>query len=322
MTDTLQKFIFNNATVRGELVELHSTWQQILAHHRYPRAIQDLLGELTSAAALLCANLKFNGSMIMQIHGDGVVRLLVVECNHQLQLRAMVKLAEDVTISDNMSLAELINARGQGRFVITLDPSNKSSGQIYQGIVPIEGDSVASIIENYMKRSEQLDTKLWLASDDQVSRGMLLQRLPSVGGITTPQSEGNDDAGNDSVEESMDESSEETWNRACILGSTLSRNELLTTPTATLLRRLFWEEPVRIFEPQSVIFDCTCSRDRVGNMLKILGEKEVIDAVNSLGKLDIQCDFCGKPYSFDAVDCAQLFLAPEIKMPSDTDHMH
>jgi len=318
MTDTLQKFIFHNGTVRGELVELHATWQQILEHHRYPAAIQHLLGELTSAAALLCANLKFDGSMIMQIHGDGAIQLLVVECNHQLQLRAMVKLAEDVVLTDNASLSELINAHGKGLFVITLDPTDKAPGQqTYQGVVPIEGNSVAEVIENYMKRSEQLDTKLWLASDNMVSRGMLLQRLPGTGGVSSPQSEPIASAA-----KSDNEPPEETWSRACILGNTLTRNELLTSSTATLLHRLFWEEPLRIFEPQAVRFECSCSREKVGNMLKLLGKTEVTEAVNSLGKLDIQCDFCGKPYSFDPVDCAQLFLAPEIVMPPDVTHTH
>jgi molecular chaperone Hsp33 len=308
MTDLLQKFMFINATVRGELVELDDTWKQVLTHHQYPPPVQHLLGELSSAAALLCANLKFEGSMIMQIHGDGPIQLLVVECNHQLQLRAMAKLAENVEIADNTSLSELINAHGKGRFVITLDPINKQPGhQAYQGIVPIEGDSIAAVIENYMKQSEQLDTKLWLASDSQISRGMLLQRLPSMGGTT--------DLNNA-------ETALEAWRRACILGGTLGREELLSSTIETLLHRLFWEEELRIFEPQNVTFSCSCSREKVGNMLKMLGEKEVTEAVTGLGNLDINCDFCGKPYYFDAVDCAQLFLSPEMTINPDIDRTH
>lgn len=307
MTDTLQKFLFDDTSVRGELVELNSTWKHVLAHHDYPVPVQHLLGELCSAAALLCANLKFEGSMIMQIHGDGPIRLLVVECDHQLQLRAMAKLAENTVITENVSLAELINAHGHGRFVITLDPINKMPGhRPYQGVVPIEGNSIAAVIENYMKQSEQLDTKLWLAANDQVSRGMLLQRLPQMGGLVT-----------------MHESpSEETWERTCILGATLKQEELLNTSATTILHRLFWEEELRLFEPQRVNFYCSCSHEKVGHMLKMLGEKEVMDAVTSLGKLDINCDFCGKPYEFDAVDCAQLFLPPDVTINPEVDRKH
>lgn len=312
MTDTLQKFMFHDATVRGELVELDATWKQVLTHHRYPPPVQRLLGELCSAAALLCANLKFEGSMIMQIHGDGAIQLLVVECNHQLQLRAMAKLAENVEIADNASLSELINTSGNGRFVITLDPINKLPGhQTYQGIVPIEGDSIAAVIENYMKQSEQLDTKLWLAADDQLSRGMLLQRLPHFGGSAAHV-----------PDDIQIKSAEEAWHRACLLGRTLKHEELMSTSIAALLHRLFWEEELRIFEPQKVTFSCSCSREKVGNMLKMLGEKEVTEAIASLGKLDINCDFCGKPYYFDAVDCTQLFLPPEITISPEVDRTH
>lgn len=312
MTDTLQKFIFNDATVRGELVELTSTWQQVLAHHHYPVPVQRLLGELTCAAALLCANLKFEGSMIIQIHGDGPIQLLVVECNHRLQLRAMAKLAENANIDDSTRLSELINQSGQGRFVITLDPLNKQPGyQTYQGIVPIEGESIAEVIENYMKQSEQLDTKLWLASDNQICRGMLLQRLPFMGGTV-----------DQSAVISKVEEAQESWRRASLLGGTLNQEELLNTSIATLLHRLFWEEELRTFDAQQVTFSCSCSREKVGNMLKMLGEKEVTEAVTSLGKLDINCDFCGKPYYFDAVDCAQLFLSPEISIQPETDRTH
>jgi len=313
MTDTLQKFMFVDATVRGELVELDNTWKHVLAHHQYPPAVQRLLGELSSAAALLCANLKFEGTMIMQIHGDGAIQLLVVECNHQLQLRAMAKLAENVEIADSADLSDLINMRGHGRFVITLDPSNKLPGhQAYQGIVPIEGDSIAAVIENYMKQSEQLDTKLWLAADGKISRGMLLQRLPHFGG--------SEERINDDLNQL--ESAEEAWRRACLLGSTLKRDELVNNSIATLFRRLFWEEELRVFEPQNVTFSCSCSREKVGNMLRMLGETEVTEAIASLGKLDINCDFCGKPYYFDAVDCAQLFLSPEMTISPVVDRTH
>jgi len=296
--DTLQKFIFDNAAVRGELVEISDTWREIQARHGYPRAVRAMLGEMVAASALLSANLKFNGSIVMQIHGDGPVRLLVVECDADLRIRATAKLAPDAEVADDATLTDLLNVHGKGRFVITLDPLEKMPGQQpYQGIVPLDGDNVATVIENYMMRSEQLDTRLWLAADDKVSRGMLLQKLPRHSGKA------------DQTAQATEEEDLETWNRAVVLGSTLKQEELLSTDIETLLNRLFWEETIRVFDPQHPQFHCSCTREKVGNMLKMLGQPEVESALSDLGELGINCDFCGKHYSFDKVDCAQLFAA-------------
>jgi len=283
--------MFENAAVRGELVDISETWREVQARHDYPAPVQRLLGEMLAAAALLSANLKFNGAIVMQIHGDGPVRLLVVECDSQLHLRATAKLAPDAVIGNDLDLRGLLNAHGHGRFVITLDPKDKMPGQQpYQGIVPLDGDSIAEIIENYMLRSEQLDTRLWLAADATVSRGLLLQKLPQEGGIEA------------SVANDL-----ETWNCTVMLASTLKHDELLATDIDTLMKRLFWEETIRLFEPQHPVFHCSCSREKVGNMLKMLGRTEIDSALADLGKLGIDCDFCGQHYEFDGVDCAQLF---------------
>src|SRR4051812_38298887 len=171
MVDTLQKFMFEDATVRGELVDISETWRQVQARRDYPPAVKTLLGEMLAAAALLSANLKFNGSIVMQIHGDGPISLLVVECDAELRMRATAKFAPDAEIADDALLPKLVNVNGHGRFAITLDPKDKLPGQqAYQGIVPLDGDSVAAVIEHYMMRSEQLDTRLWLAADDNVAR--------------------------------------------------------------------------------------------------------------------------------------------------------
>jgi molecular chaperone Hsp33 len=296
--DTLQKFIFDNAAVRGELVEISDTWREIQARHGYPKAVRAMLGEMVAASALLSANLKFNGSIVMQIHGDGPVRLLVVECDADLRIRATAKLAPDAEVADDATLTDLLNVNGKGRFVITLDPLEKMPGQQpYQGIVPLDGENVATVIENYMMRSEQLDTRLWLAADDKISRGMLLQKLPRHSGKA------------DQTVQATEEEDLETWNRAVVLGSTLKQEELLSTDIETLLNRLFWEETIRVFDPQHPQFHCSCTREKVGNMLKMLGQPEVESALSDLGELGINCDFCGKHYSFDKVDCAQLFAA-------------
>jgi len=295
--DTLQKFIIDNAAVRGEFVEISDTWREIQQRHSYPPAVKTVLGEMVAAAALLSANLKFNGAIIMQIHGDGPVRLLVVECDSELRIRATAKLAEGATVPDNATLTELLNATGKGRFVITLDPIDKVPGQQpYQGIVPLDGETMATVIENYMLRSEQLDTRLWLGADDQVSRGLLLQKLPRHSGK------------DDQVAQASEAEDLETWNRAVMLASTLKQPELLSTDIQTLMNRLFWEETIRVFEPAHPQFHCSCTREKVGNMLKMLGRDEVNSALDELGQLAINCDFCGKHYEFDKVDCAQLFV--------------
>lgn len=299
--DTLQKFMFEAAPVRGELVEISATWKQIQSRRDYPQEVKKILGEMLAAAALLSANLKFNGSIVMQIHGDGPLRLLVVECDSELRMRATAKLAPDATIAAGAHLQQLLNAHGNGRFVITLDPLEKLPGQQpYQGIVPLDGESIAGIIENYMLRSEQLDTKLWLAADDEVSRGLLLQRLPTEGGTAEVGT---------AVGGTEPASDQATWDHVVMLASTVREEELLSTDINTMLRRLFWQETIRVFEPRHPQFQCSCNREKVANMLKMLGKEEVDSALAELGELSIDCDFCGQHYAFDKVDCAQLFAA-------------
>ena len=305
MPDVLQKFLFEDSAVRGELVDVSDTWREVRSRHDYPSAVKTVLGEMMAAAALLSANLKFNGAVVMQIHGDGPVRLMVVECDSELHLRATAKLAEDALIDDGMTLTQLVNAQGDGRFVITLDPKDKLPGQQpYQGIVPLTGESIAVVIENYMLRSEQLDTKLWLAADDQAARGLLLQKLPREGGIASASS------GTSGAEDDL-----ATWERTVMLASTLRREELLSTDVETLMRRLFWEETIRVFDPRHPSFQCSCTREKVGAMLKMLGQPEIEEALTELGKLEVNCDFCGQHYEFDRVDCTQLFA---VESPVET----
>ena len=213
-------------------------------------------------------------------------------------MRATAKLSEGAEVPDEASVTQLLNQHGRGRFVITLDPQDKVPGQQpYQGVVPLVGEDIATVIENYMLRSEQMDTKLWLAADENVARGLLLQKLPRNSSI-----EGQ-------VKQASEEEDLETWTRAVMLGQTLKQEELLTTDVETLLRRLFWEETLIAFEPQPVSWHCPCTRERVANMLRSLGQEEVNSILAERGQVDVACDFCGKPYEFDAVDCAALFSA-------------
>lgn len=309
MSDTLQKFMLENSLVRGELVDISEAWRQVQLLRAHPPAVGAVLGEMMAAAALLSANLKFNGTIIMQIHGDGPVKLMVVECDAALKLRATATLAEGAQVADGMTLLQMVNQHGQGRFAITLDPADKVQGQRpYQGIVALDGESVSAVIENYMMRSEQLDTKLWLAADLQVARGLLLQKLPDEGGKVIAAGAADTDA----------------WNRAVMLASTVSSEELLTVDIMTLMQRLYWEESIRVFEPRHPVFHCSCSREKVGNMLKMLGQEEIDEALSDLGKLEVNCEFCGQHYAFDKVDCRQLFaaqtLADAVQPPGQQQH--
>ncbi len=276
-TDTLRRFLFEYAPIRGEVVRLDSVWQSVIERHDYPPVLQKLMGELCAAAVLLAATLKLKGSMVLQIHGKGAVKLLVVECSGDLELRATAKWEGDLTQG---TLQELV---GDGRFVITLDP--KDGNQAYQGIVALEGDSIAEILQNYMTRSEQLETRLWLAADGKHAAGMLLQKLPE-------QHEPDADA----------------WDRAVQIADTLKPEELLNLPSAELVHLLYHEEDIRLFDAQAVVFRCTCSRDNVARMLHMLGREEVDAILAERGDVEVYCEFCNQRYVFDSIDADAVFI--------------
>lgn len=289
-SDSLQRFMFEHAAVRGEIVHLEATWKAVLERRNYPPALRTVLGELMAAAALLSATLKFSGSLIMQIQGGGPVRLLVVECGADLTMRAMAHWDGD--LAEGAALPELV---GEGRFVITLDP--KKGRQTYQGIVDLEGGSVAKVLENYMQRSEQLDTRIWLAADSHGAAGLLLQKMP------------------DSPEADTD-----AWNRAVHLGATVKPRELLDLPAREIIHRLFHEEDIRLFDSTPAHFGCTCSRERVANTLRMLGHDEVRSLLDETGYIEADCEFCNHHYVFDAVDAEQIFAADVAGPASHTRH--
>jgi molecular chaperone Hsp33 len=303
----LQKFIFDGLPVRGMLVRLTDSWQEVLARRAasgaWPRAVQDMLGEMAAAAVLMQANLKFNGALVLQVQGDGPVRLAVAEALSDLRFRATAKVHGEVP--DGARFEDLVNADGHGRCAITLDPKDREPGQQpYQGVVSLvtpDGHSVgdvASMLEQYMRQSEQLDTRLVLAADGQRACGLLIQRLP-VEGIANL--EGTAGAPVD----------EDAFTRIAHLAATLKAEELLTLDAETILRRLFWEEPLRVFEPQHPSFACSCSRERVRSMLRGLGREEADAILAERGDIEIACDFCGRQYHFDAVDVGEMFTAPD-----------
>jgi molecular chaperone Hsp33 len=296
----LLKFTFRNAPVRGELVRLTDAWREMTAQHDYPPIVKRLLGEMVAAATLLATTIKFNGKLVMQVHGDGPVQLLVVDCQPDLAVRATAKL-RDEPIPDELPMRELLNRTGRGRFAITLDPSEPLPGQQpYQGIVSLDGDSMSEILETYMRQSEQLDTRLWLASNDDVASGLLLQRLPEDGGHARPDADA------------------DTWSRAVTLAQTITSNELIELTPDDVMRRLFWQEALQHFPPLSPRFACTCSRERIGRMLVSLGKEEVDSIVAEQGSVTVTCDFCNRQYEFDAVDVTQLFAHGRTVEADDT----
>ena len=291
MADTLLKFLFRDAPVRGEIVRLQASWQQMLANHGYPAPVTRLLGEMTAAAALLAANLKFDGALIMQIQGNGPVRLLVVEVQPQMRLRATAKLRESAAIATQDTLQQLTNPDGDGRCAITLDPTGRRPGQQpYQGVVPLTGETIAQVLENYLRQSEQIESRLWLAADENAAAGVLLQKLPQEGGAAA-------------------RADVDTWPRVGALTATLTRNELLALAPDALAHRLYWEEQLEHFAPVEPRFECNCSRGRSGRMLMALGREEVDSILTERGDVEIICDFCNARYTFDAVDIGQLFAA-------------
>ncbi len=303
------------------LVRLTDAWQEILQRHRdgggYPTAVTELLGEMTAAATLMQANIKFNGALIMQIMGDGPVKLAVAEVQPDLSLRATATVVGEVAA--DAPLSHLVNVTNQGRCAITLDPKDRLPGQQpYQGVVPLFGDrrekleKLSDVIEHYMLQSEQLDTRLVLAANEHMAAGLLIQRLPLQGASNL--------AG---VSQQRDEDQigqNEDYNRIAILAASLKREELLGLDADTILHRLFWEEDLRRFEPltgsEGPKFACTCSRERVGNMLRGLGRDEVESILTEQGQVEVGCEFCGAQYRFDPVDAAQVFLQPAQQPPS------
>ena len=277
LSDFIRRFLFEHAPIRGEIVRLDAVWKSVMERHEYPPVLRNMMGELCAAAVLLAATLKLKGAMVLQIHGKGAVKLLVVECSGDLELRATAKWEGELS---HGTLQDLI---GDGRFVITLDP--KDGNQAYQGIVALEGDSIAEILQNYMTRSEQLDTHLWLAADGQCASGMLLQRLPERG----------------------ETSDADAWPRAIQLAETIKPDELQNLPAEELLHRLYHEEDIRLFDEQAVIFHCTCSRDNVASMLRMIGRAEVDALLAERGNIEVFCEFCNERYEFDHVDAEAVF---------------
>ena len=318
----LHKFLFEGLPVRGILVQLTDVWQDILKRRAanldtgaYPEPVRHLLGEMTAAAVLMQSNIKFNGALVMQIFGDGPLKLAVVEVQPNLSVRATAKVVGE--LDGAQTLSTMVNVKNEGRCAITLDPLTKLPGQQpYQGVVPLfddhrnKLDKFSDVLQHYMLQSEQLDTTLVLAADDKSAAGLLIQRLPIKG------------EGNLAAKASMADEDEiglnEDYNRISILAASLKSDELLQLDADTILRRLFWEEKFIRLETLTPSFSCSCSRDRVSNMIRSLGADEVESILSERNDVEVGCDFCGQQYRFDAVDAAQIFTSADKQVPGSS----
>ena len=312
----LRKFLFDGLPVRGMLVRLTDSWQEVLRRRaaggndpHYPPPVRRLLGEMTAAATLMQSNIKFNGALVMQVLGDGPVKLAVVEVQPDLRFRATAKVVGSVPAG--ATLSQMVNVHNQGRCAVTLDPRDRMPGQQpYQGVISLWDDQgqpierFAQVLGHYMLQSEQLDTTLVLAANDQLAAGLLIQRLPVLG-------EGNIAARSTQADEDQIGRNED-YARIAILAASLKESELLELDGPTVLRRLFWEENRVEFEPlvgeRAPRFACKCSRDRVQRMIHGLGPEEARDIVREQGQIEVACDFCGVAYRFDAIDTEQIFV--------------
>ena len=312
----LHKFLFEGLPVRGMIVRLTDSWREVLQRREavgaHPREVRELLGEMAAAGVLMQANIKFNGALVLQVFGDGPVKLAVTEVRPDLTFRATAKVTGEVPVGAR--LEAMLNVHGRGRCAITLDPQDRLPGQQpYQGIVPLHGDrreplqQVSEVLEHYMLQSEQLDTRLVLAADDQVAAGLLIQRMPVEGEGNLAGRRNEDDIGRS-----------EDFARIAMLAATLTREELLGLEAERILHRLFWQETVRRLDVLHPRFACSCSRERVRAMLLGLGREESDSLIAERGEVEVGCDFCGRQYRFDAVDIGELFT-PGRDQPPSTD---
>jgi molecular chaperone Hsp33 len=282
--DCLHRFVFEGLPIRGHLVHLDAAWRALLEHRQYPATIRDTLGEAVAATLLLAATIKFDGVLSLQLQGTGPVQLMLAQCTSGLGVRGLARYRDPDTQvgEDARGVPGLF---GAGNLTVALEGDEGT--QRYQGIVPITGERLHESLQDYFANSEQLPTRLWLHADERGASGMLLQRLPGAA---------------DGVEDA--------WRRVQLLGDTLTNADLSMLADTEILHRLFNEDDLRLFDPAPVYFRCRCSRERVGSMLRALGEAETRSVLAERGDVQVNCDFCNRAYVFDAVDVEQLFAPP------------
>jgi molecular chaperone Hsp33 len=290
-TDVVRRFVAEHQDVRGQYVRLAGAWLGLREHGAYPPAVRELLGQATCAAVLLASTLKFEGMLTLQLQGNGPVRLLVAQCTDDFRVRAVARFDPARAEGGFRELA------GEGTVTVTVESDRP--GSRYQGIVPLEGQSLAESLEQYFRGSEQIPTSVRLEADDAGATGLLVQRLPSVGG-----SAASDDP---AAAAARAGEAQATFATAGAALAGIGHDELLRRPGDELMLRCLAGVDVRLFEPRPVRFECRCSPERVAGMLRGLGEVEVRDVLAEQGAVTVTCEFCHRPYRFDAVDVEQLF---------------
>lgn len=281
--DILQPFIFEHASIRGYIVNLTETYQSIINQRPYPSAVKKLLGEAMISCLFLSASLKFEGKLSLQFQGDDRLPLLVVQCDNQLHLRAMAKY-EELLNAEDYNLAFL-----NGKLSLTLNTAHQSNA--YQSIVPINSSSMSDNLMHYLTQSEQITNQVWLATSDQQVAGIMLQLMP----------------------DKNIQQQEQFWEYALAMGQTLQTQELLTLDNQVLLHRLYHETELRLFDSRPVHFKCSCSEDKMKNVILMLGEVEAQQILQKQENIEINCDFCNRHYQFDAIDTAALFHPKSIR---------
>jgi len=281
--DALQRFLFEDHPVRGELVHLNNSYSAILERHPYPPPIQRLLGETLAAAALLSASLKYSGSLILEVHGKGQVNLLLAQANHQGHIRGLAKWEGEIV--NETSFAELMAG---GKIVITIDLGE--TGERYQGIVALNGEKLAEALASYFAQSEQLPTFIYLTADQHAAAGLLLQALPS----------------------DYDRDPGSAWEHLTHLSRTLIAEEIIGLPNEEILQQLFPEEDIRLFEEQGISFFCRCNRQRMEHAIVTMGPEEAKPIIQRDKILTVTCEFCNRHHDFDEVDVDKIFSTKSI----------
>ncbi|ERK11654.1 MAG: Hsp33 family molecular chaperone HslO [Pantoea sp.] len=276
--DQLHRYLFENVAVRGELVNVSQTWRDIVENHDYAEPVKNLMGELLVATSLLTATLKFEGDITVQLQGDGPLSLAVINGNNRQELRGVARVKEE--IAPGSSLKQMV---GNGYLVITISPEK---GERYQGVVGLEADTLSGCLEDYFMRSEQLPTRLFIRTNEKGAAGILLQVLPAQ-------------------EPHLDD-----FNHLATLTETVKSEELIEMSATDVLWRLYHQEEATVFDPTTVSFKCTCSRERCGEVLKTLPIEEVDEILEEDGEIDMHCDYCGAHYVYDAVDIAAIRNTP------------
>ena len=287
--DSLYRFVVEGCNVRGQLVYLDRSWQALASRHDYPPVVRTLLGEAVSAAALLSATIKFDGALSIQASGDGGLRLLIAEATANGTLRGLARWKGEL---QGARLAELL---GNGRLAITIDPGK--GRERYQGIVELQASGLSQSLRSYFSQSEQLPTRLWLAVEERRVAGLLLQRIP--GAI-------HEDSWIDPGKATGD-----AWRQSVEHANAINPRDLLELDVADLLARINGARPVRLYRGEDWRFLCSCSREKVTEVLRALGRDDLESLIEERKQVSVSCEFCNADFSFDAVDVAQVFAADQ-----------